>query len=593
LERFTSVTFRNFKAFKQYSIALASFNVLVGPNNAGKSTVITAFRILAEAMRKARAKAPELVRGPNGDTFGWHVNLADLPVAAENIFSDYDDSEPASIKFRISNGNHLVLYFPEREVCLMFADTLHKAVRTPSAFRSQYDCEVAFVPVLGPVEHNEPVFQKEAARLALITHRASRNFRNIWYHYPEGFAEFRELLRKTWPGMDIEPPKLDRTAKRPCLHMFCVEDRILRELYWAGFGFQVWCQMLTFIVEGKQASLLAIDEPDIYLHSDLQHQLLTILKEAGPDILIATHSTELVSGADPNDIVVVTKRTRSGRRLRDPSQLQTVFRTLGSNLNPTLTQLAKTRRALFVEGRDFQIIAWFAERLGNQRVANRSQFAVIPADGFNPQKVGDVSAGIEATLGAPIIKAAIFDRDYRCGDEVKTIAKELAAECRLVHIHSRKEIENFLLVPSVLERAVCARLEDRAKRTGTVTRLAHSLTAILSELTDAMRRDVQSQSLTRYVRYQRAARRGVDDATLTTEALALFDERWAGLEGRLVAVSGKELFARLNAFLMAQYDVNLSQGAVVRLFRAAEIPEEMADLVSQIDSFGASPVSDA
>ena len=57
--------------------------------------------------------------------------------------------------------------------------------------------------------------------------------------------------------------------------------------------------MLTFIVEGKQASLLAIDEPDIYLHSDLQRQLLSILKEAGPDVLIATHSTELVSDADP------------------------------------------------------------------------------------------------------------------------------------------------------------------------------------------------------------------------------------------------------------------------------------------------------
>jgi predicted ATP-dependent endonuclease of OLD family len=106
--------------------------------------------------------------------------------------------------------------------------------------------------------------------------------------------------------------------------------------------------MLTFIVEGRSASLLAIDEPDIYLHSDLQRQLLSILKEAGPDILIATHSTELVSDADPNDIVVVIRRTRAARRLKDPSQLQTVFRTLGSNLNPTLTQLAKSRRALFV-----------------------------------------------------------------------------------------------------------------------------------------------------------------------------------------------------------------------------------------------------
>ena len=111
MERFTSIAFSNFKTFKQFSLVLASFNVLVGPNNAGKSTVITAFRILAEAMRKARSRNPELLRGPTGERFGYRVNLSGLPVAAENIFSDYDGSRPATIKFRISNGNHLLLYF--------------------------------------------------------------------------------------------------------------------------------------------------------------------------------------------------------------------------------------------------------------------------------------------------------------------------------------------------------------------------------------------------------------------------------------------------------------------------------------------------
>lgn len=593
MERFTSVAFRNFKAFKQYSIALAPFNVLVGPNNAGKSTVITAFRILAEGMRKARAKAPQLLRGPLGERFGYRVSLADLPVAAENIFSDYDETQPASIKFRISNGNHLNLYFPERDICMMFAETEHKPVRTPGAFRSQFDCDVAFVPVLGPVEHNEPLFQKEAARLALITHRASRNFRNIWHHYPDNFVAFRDLLRSTWPGMDVERPKIDNTAERTRLHMFCVEDRIPRELYWTGFGFQVWCQMLTFIVEGKGASLLAIDEPDIYLHSDLQRQLLSILKEAGPDILIATHSTELVSDADPNDIVVVTRRARSARRLKDPSQLQAVFRALGSNLNPTLTQLAKCRRALFVEGKDFQIIAWFAERLGKRRVANRARFAVMPAEGFNPQRISAVTAGIEATLGTTVIRGAIFDRDYRPEGEVREVSAALATQCRLVHIHNRKEIENYLLVPSVLERAVRARLEDRQRRAGSAKPFTHDLGALLLELTDSMRLDVQSQCLTQHIRFERALRRGVDDATLATEALGVFERLWVALDTRLAVVSGKELFARLNAFLMDHYDISLSQGAVVRLFRVDEIPQEMIDLVTELEEFGEISVGDA
>lgn len=35
--RITSIRFRNYKAFRDYSISLNPFNVLVGPNNAGKS----------------------------------------------------------------------------------------------------------------------------------------------------------------------------------------------------------------------------------------------------------------------------------------------------------------------------------------------------------------------------------------------------------------------------------------------------------------------------------------------------------------------------------------------------------------------------
>jgi hypothetical protein len=110
------------------------------------------------------------------------------------------------------------------------------------------------VPILGPVEHEDQLYQKEAARLALLTHRASRNFRNIWHHYPEGFAEFRGMVRTTWPGMDIKSPEILRDSEKPRLKMFCPEHRVDREIFWAGFGFQVWCQMLTFILQAKTSS---------------------------------------------------------------------------------------------------------------------------------------------------------------------------------------------------------------------------------------------------------------------------------------------------------------------------------------------------
>ena len=74
--------------------------------------------------------------------------------------------------------------------------------------------------------------------------------------------------------------------------MFCLEDRMTRELYWAGFGFQIWCQLLTHLCRAQDSSLVVIDEPEVYLHPDVQRQLIGILRELGPDVLLATHSTE-------------------------------------------------------------------------------------------------------------------------------------------------------------------------------------------------------------------------------------------------------------------------------------------------------------
>ena len=288
---FTSVHFRRFKAFRNYSISLRQFNVMVGPNNSGKSTIIGAFRILSEGLRKARARKCEYLSLPDRDFWGYRVDLEDLPVSTENVFTDYDDSEPATVNFFLSNVNKLLLIFPRINECWLIPETKKRSVRTPSEFKKEYPILIGFVPVLGPVEHNEHPYLKEAARRALLTHRASRNFRNIWWHYNDDFEEFRELVRTTWPGMDIEKPEVDSTHLKPILFMFYPEERFPREIYWAGFGFQVWCQMLTFMVRSREDSLFIIDEPDIYLHSDLQRQLVSLLRNLGPDILIATHST--------------------------------------------------------------------------------------------------------------------------------------------------------------------------------------------------------------------------------------------------------------------------------------------------------------
>jgi AAA15 family ATPase/GTPase len=113
LHHFARVDFHRFKAFERFTLHLRRFNILVGPNNSGKSTVLAAFRVLAAALRKARARKPELVPTPHGRGYGYNIDLSGVSVAEENIFFNYDDSAPASVRFKLSNNNQLVLYFPE------------------------------------------------------------------------------------------------------------------------------------------------------------------------------------------------------------------------------------------------------------------------------------------------------------------------------------------------------------------------------------------------------------------------------------------------------------------------------------------------
>lgn len=182
LHRFIRVDFHRFKAFHAFSLHVRHFNILVGPNNSGKSTILAAFRILAAALRRATTRRPEIISGPQGPARGYPVDLNSIAVAEENIFYNYNDDEPARVVFTLSNKNKLTLYFPEHRSCYLIVETSAPSVDTPKAFSAKFNCPIGFVPILGPVDHNEQLYGKEAARLALFNYRAARNFRNIWYH---------------------------------------------------------------------------------------------------------------------------------------------------------------------------------------------------------------------------------------------------------------------------------------------------------------------------------------------------------------------------------------------------------------------------
>jgi energy-coupling factor transporter ATP-binding protein EcfA2 len=578
----TSVQFREYKALSNYAVSFQHLNILVGPNNCGKSTVIGAFRALAAGLRKARSRRPTLVLGPTGREYGYQLEADQLPISIENVHTDYADTD-SSVEFRLSNHNRLTLFFSKDGGCTLIPYANGRPIREVTTFKALFPLTISVVPILGPVEHNELLLDEETVTRGLETHRASRHFRNFWHQNPEGFGAFADLVQSTWSGLEIQRP--ERVGGGNVLSMFCLERRIARELYWAGFGFQIWCQLLTHISRSSTASVLIVDEPEVYLHPDVQRQLIGILRRAGPDVVLATHSTEIIGEADPSEVVLIDKTQRSGVRLRDASGVQNALDTIGSIQNITLTHLARSRRLLFVENEaDIRTLRRFAARLGLHDLSTGLGYTVSYSGGFAAwERIKALAWGFQHTFNVQIQVGAIFDHDYWPTEQTASIETDLRRVLALAHIHSRKEIENYLVVPTVLSRAVDAQLADRRSRDPTADMPAIDISALLEEITAPTKADIQSQYIAKRALFFRSS--GRDLASLSREAMAWLDARWNPMESRMEVVPGKEVLGALRHLLKERYDLGLSDARIIDAFTPADMPGDLVALLRAIDSF--------
>lgn len=584
LVRITSIQFDKFKALSGHRLHLDHLNVLVGPNNSGKSTIIGSVRALAAAIRIARSRSPERIDLPEGTRIGYRINESILPISLENVHTDYSAND-SRVTFTLSNGNRLHLAFPRTDGCFLLPEASGETINSVAKFKRQFPLTLTIVPVLGPVEHREARRERETVLAWLSTHRASRHFRSYWHYFQDEFDDFANLVKQTWPGMEIQRPEITDIATGE-LSMFCLEDRMTRELYWAGFGFQIWCQLLTHLCRAQDSSLIVIDEPEVYLHPDVQRQLIGLLRELGPDVLLATHSTEMMAEADPSDIVVIDKRRSTFERLKDITGVQRAMDAVGSIQNITLTALARNRRVLFVEGDDdFRLIRRLARRLGFNELGAGFGITPLESGGFGSwQRITTLAQGIGHALGVPLTIGAVYDRDFFCDEEIATVGGELSGTLKLAHIHKRKEIENYLLIPEALDRAIKRAIADRVDRgSPAANNDVPSAAELLLKITDSMRDDVQSQLIARRTTYLRSS--GKDFADLTRETLAAFAPRWDTLATRLELVPGKEVLKAFRDKVQTQFSISLTDARIIDAMHRDEIPQDMHLLVSRVDQF--------
>lgn len=317
----TEIHYRGFKGLQHQTIKLDAVNVLTGINNVGKSTALSAIRLLDVALRFAKRRSPAQLMTPMGSRLGYVIPTDSLSTSLENVHTDLMDID-TTVEVVLAGGGRVVLWFPPAGGLIFFVADGLATPRTPAGFKAAIPLEVVQVPILGPLEHDEPLVQPETVRNGLSSHRASRHFRTYWHHNPEGFGAFADLVARTWPGMQVEPPELTLGQAGGVVHMYCRERGATRELYWCGFGFQVWCQLLVHVSRARPGTVLVVDEPETYLHPIVQRQLLGIMRGTGAQIVLATHSATLIASALPGEVVSVCRDDRvAGRHASSGAQL--------------------------------------------------------------------------------------------------------------------------------------------------------------------------------------------------------------------------------------------------------------------------------
>lgn len=140
-----------------------------------------------------------------------------------------------------------------------------------------------------------------------------------------------------------------------------------RDLMVEGSGFLQWLSVYALATD-PTISILLLDEPDAHLHSSLQGLLLSklqaIAEKTGKQVLIATHSAEILRNAPPEKILEVST-SRAPRFLSTEEQKVGLLAGLGSDYAPKIDRLKRTRRLLFAEGKgDIRILKEVCKILG-------------------------------------------------------------------------------------------------------------------------------------------------------------------------------------------------------------------------------------
>lgn len=229
-----------------------------------------------------------------------------------------------------------------------------------------------------------------------------------------------------------------------------------RDLMVEGSGFLQWLSVFALAVDPSTSTLL-LDEPDAHLHCSLQQQMLetlnTLATASSKQVLIATHSTEILKASKPSQILELSA-SRSPRFLSTEAQKIGLFAGLGAEYAPKIDAIKTKKRLLLIEGEfDVKVLRILASTLGRNLSDNWVEWK--NTSGHKERKHLFLALKDEIPN---LVVVSLRDRDDENKNTVGNALQDNSHNHGEANFHCKKwrrrHIESYLLWPAAIAQAI-------------------------------------------------------------------------------------------------------------------------------------------
>lgn len=480
----TKLTLRNFKSVGEQVYHFTRFDLLVGRNNSGKSTVLQAMAIWQFCV-------DEFHRSKRTGTTGIQVvlpNFTALPVPEFILlWKDRTDRHYPTDAATGKKKQEFVLI----KILLEWQDAPGQTgafgvelryhspqtlYATPSdgwsAFREYEKAgslpRIAYVPPFSGLEPTEKFLDISPMRQQVGKGQPGSVLRNLLLRVSTpsprdngeqtprrspSAADWTELagVVERWFSVKISPPSYQSTRDVYITVEYADGNRSY-DIISGGSGFHQTLTLLAFLF-GYQPTTILLDEPDAHLHVNLQREILDYFKrksqELGTQFLIATHAEEFARGVDASQIISLLNR-KPERVKSTPAVLQA----MADVSNEEITRLMASPYILYVEGEsDERILRAWAGACGAQEAIDKVCFKTMGGGGKkNMKERADAHFVALQQIVPSVSRLMLFDLDE--ADE----AFHPKANNPVLAEWKRRNIENYLLEPDAWRRAALQQL---------------------------------------------------------------------------------------------------------------------------------------